>query len=295
VLLLISVYVVTSLFDLTTIASVRLHEKFPTMWLQEYYLGVGAVYSKFMIAWFIFHMWKKIQYQFVATRGEMNQLRCQNGFTAFTPNYPEPESFEAVFYPSILSDLGSQVFLSCVFFTYLAVREMQLRKTRHHVKHMGDIHAEINTVPHLEAHAGVVLKRLKEDAFFESRMVTEMGASSIVIALSMETLLEHMIELLGDCEMSEDVFFLSSAGCDGDTDNRTDLHAARDELFWTVVFAFVVTLLVVIMHKGFIMAGCEDASYVGEVEEEDTSMNSNPTLEMQLQGNDINCPDRVRL
>ena len=97
--------------------------------LSKYTHGFGQTVQAFSVGYLIYMLWMQVQFQVGKSQAALDQLRCSNGFTAFTPNYPEAESLSAIFDPHPLSPFGMCILISllCVYTIALDTQDMASR------------------------------------------------------------------------------------------------------------------------------------------------------------------------
>jgi len=97
--------------------------------LSKYCHGFGQTVQGFSVGYLIYMLWLQVQFQAGKSPAALDQLRCSNGFTAFTPNYPEAESLSAIYSAQPLSPFGMALLMTllCVYSLAFDTQDMASR------------------------------------------------------------------------------------------------------------------------------------------------------------------------
>jgi hypothetical protein len=101
---------------------------------------------KFMIGYYILFLWTQVLFQAGRSGNELERVRCTNGFTAFTPNFPEQNALSDIFAPSVLSKFGTAILLTVIAVSSLAYDKMMAKDRMERKVLMHDLHVVIKRI-----------------------------------------------------------------------------------------------------------------------------------------------------
>jgi len=69
------------------------------------------------VGYLVYNLWLQVQFQVAKSQTALDQLRCSNGFTAFTPSYPEAAALGEIFEAQPLSKVGMALLITffCIY------------------------------------------------------------------------------------------------------------------------------------------------------------------------------------
>jgi len=88
--------------------------------LDRYSSGFSEAAMKFCLGYLTLFILRQLEFQWQYDELAHDRLRCANGFTAFTPNYPEVEDLHAIFVMSPVGKFGFAVLTMAVCVTKMA-------------------------------------------------------------------------------------------------------------------------------------------------------------------------------
>lgn len=158
--------------------------------------GSFAVYTQWLVGYFVWSVWKQAQWQLSTNVPEEWQSFCALGNTIFTPTYPiGTERPSEIFAASPLSTFGFAVLTFSVFVTWLSFSKAELERRECDAKALVELLALDNFKKDSkwQQHRTLVGNRVKETAQTCLTMLAQVEAFSVVVALAGENVLKLLM------------------------------------------------------------------------------------------------------
>jgi len=154
----------------------------------------------------VFALAKQLTVQLAYSEQDIFHSWCNDGMTAFTPNYRELKSFEEILASSPCSPLGLVIFVTAVAITIILHDKHAMAKRKKNMEIMTQAKGILEAHPmqivhgHMDRHLKLIGHRVFRNTYAEMALSTKLQAFAVIIGVAIEGLLDDIGDTFTDCE-----------------------------------------------------------------------------------------------